>query len=66
MLGEAVRKRRKALGISQERLAELVDVHRNYIGLVERGEQNLTIDSLLRIAKSLKCKMQDIIVDAGI
>ncbi len=49
-IGLAVRSRRKALGLSQERLAELADMHRNYVGLVERGEKNLTVEMLFRIA----------------
>ena len=58
-LGITIRKRRLALGLSQERLAELIDCHRNYVGTVERGEQNITIDMLVRFAKALKCKMPD-------
>ena len=65
-LGYAIRARRSALGLSQERLAELADVHRNYIGLVERGQQNLTVESLVRIARALNCKASDILRDAGV
>lgn len=65
-LGYAIRARREALGISQERLAESVECHRNYIGLVERGEQNATIDSLVRFARALKCKVSDLLRDAGL
>jgi len=65
-IGFAIRTRRDALGVSQERLAEFTERHRNYIGLVERGEQNITIDSLVRIAKALKCKVSDILCDAGL
>lgn len=65
-LGYAIRARRDVIGVSQERLAEFADVHRNYIGLVERGEQNLTMDSLVRIARALKCRPSDLIRDAGL
>ena len=65
-LGDAIRDRRKARKLSQEKLAERADVHRNYIGLIERGEQNITIESLVKIAKALKCKVMDLVVDAGI
>jgi transcriptional regulator with XRE-family HTH domain len=51
--------------VSQEKLAEFADVHRNYIGLVERAEQNLTLDSLVRIAGALKCKPSDLMKQAG-
>ena len=56
-LGDAIRARRKELGYSQEKLAELIDCHRNYVGNVERGEQNLTIDMLVRFAKALEAEL---------
>ncbi len=65
-IGTAIKRRRKAIGESQERFAEMADCHRNYVGLVERGEQNLTVDSLVRIAKALNCKVSEILADAGL
>jgi transcriptional regulator with XRE-family HTH domain len=65
-LGCAVRAQRDALGLSQERLAELADCHRNYIGLVERGEQNVTVGNLVRIARALKCKVSGLLARAGL
>lgn len=65
-IGYAVRARRDQLGLSQERFAELADCHRNYVGLVERGEQNLTLDGMVKFAKALKCKASAILVDAGL
>lgn len=56
LLGLSVRARREDQGHSQEKLAELVGCHRNYIGLVERGQQNLSVEMLSRIAKALDCK----------
>ena len=64
-LGLAIRKRRETLGLSQESLAEASDCHRNYIGTVERGVQNITIDMLTRFADGLKCKAGDLLKDAG-
>ncbi len=52
-LGSEIRKRRIALGLSQEQLAERVDCHRNYVGNVERGEQNVTVDMVARFARAL-------------
>lgn len=44
---------RQAQGISQEALADLCGLHRTYIGSVERGERNISIDNIARIAESL-------------
>jgi transcriptional regulator with XRE-family HTH domain len=49
-----VRLRRKAFGLSQEELADEAEVDRTYISQVERGQRNLTISVLNRIAKALK------------
>jgi transcriptional regulator with XRE-family HTH domain len=52
--GDNIRGFRNKLGVSQEKLAEYADLHRTYIGSVERGEYNLTLHTLERIAKALK------------
>ena len=65
-LGKAIRARRKGLGLSQEKLAEHIDCHRNYVGLVERGTQNLTVDMLCRFAKGLKCTVAQLMQEAGL
>ena len=64
--GAAVRIRRRATGLSQEEFAEKVDCHRNFVGRIERGEQNPTVDTLVRIARALKCKVRDIIIEADL
>ncbi|WP_413175605.1 helix-turn-helix domain-containing protein [Anabaena azotica] len=51
--GETVRKVRKAKGLSQEQLAELAGLHRNYIGGVERGERNIALLNIILIAHAL-------------
>ncbi|MEY4903958.1 MAG: hypothetical protein RLZZ292_1773 [Bacteroidota bacterium] len=55
-IGKNVRILREARGISQEELAFRADVHRAYIGQVERSERNLTINSLEKIASGLEVK----------
>lgn len=55
---ENLREARKAQGISQEKLAELAELHRTYIGSVERGERNITIDNMERLARALGVTIQ--------
>jgi transcriptional regulator with XRE-family HTH domain len=51
--GQAVRKLRLAKGLSQEHLAELADIHRTYIGDVERGARNISLVNMTKIATAL-------------
>lgn len=51
--GEKMQKVRKAKGISQEELAARLSMHRNYIGMIERGERNPTIRTLYKVSKAL-------------
>ena len=55
LFGTRVRELRAERGLSQERLAELAKLHRNYVGGVERGERNLTFSSLCQICSGLNC-----------
>jgi len=48
-----IRKRRKQLRLSQERLAALCNLHRTYIGAIERGEKRITVVTLGKIARAL-------------
>lgn len=52
-LGEAVRRLRKARGLTQEDLSGLAELHHNHIGGIERGERNITVKSLLALARAL-------------
>jgi transcriptional regulator with XRE-family HTH domain len=56
-----VRKLRQERGLSQERLAELSDLHRTYVGSVERGERNVSIDNMERLAMALRVKLRDLL-----
>lgn len=51
--GLRVRTLRNTLGISQEKLAEKAGVHRTYIGMIERGEKNITLSNIEKIASAL-------------
>lgn len=63
-LGDAVRAKRKSLGISQEALATISGVERSNMGKIERGENNLSVLNLVRIADALDCRAADILADA--
>lgn len=52
-LGAEVRRRRIELGLTQDVLGERAGIHRNYIGMLERGERNATVLTLLRVAEGL-------------
>lgn len=51
--GRRVRKRRLELGVSQEELGERCGLHRTYIGSAERGERNVSLTNIVRIATAL-------------
>ena len=56
-LGKRIRNYRTARGLSQEKLAELSGCHPTYIGQVERGEKNATIESIEKIASALRVSL---------
>lgn len=59
-LGERVRQLRKKHGLSQEALSFRAKIHRTYIGAVERGEQNVSIVNIERIAKALNVSLAEL------
>ena len=56
-----LRKYRLEKGLSQEALADLAGLHRTYIGSVERGERNISIDNIERLAQALDCQVIDLL-----
>jgi transcriptional regulator with XRE-family HTH domain len=55
-LGKKIRLARKLRGVSQENLALMCRVDRSYMGRIERGEANLTLEKLYQVAQSLDCE----------
>jgi len=58
--GEHLGQLRKKKGITQEKLADLVDVHRTYIGFIEQGKRNPSIANIYKISKALKVSLKDL------
>lgn len=56
---------RRRLGLSQEACAEKCELHRTYIGAVERGERNITLETLDRIAHALGTTPQELLLPGG-
>ena len=62
-VGFRVRERRAAAGLTQARLAEKCGLHRTFVGSVERGERNVALLSLRRIAKALRVTPAELLAD---
>ncbi len=65
-VGAAMRARRTELGYSQDTFADLINMHRAYYSSLERGERNLTLQTLMRVAKGLKSKASELLKLAGV
>ncbi|TDX20276.1 helix-turn-helix domain-containing protein [Pectobacterium versatile] len=61
LFGKKLRAKRKNLGISQEKLALLTDIDRSYVGRIERGEVNITLEKLYQFAEVLNCDAKDLL-----
>jgi transcriptional regulator with XRE-family HTH domain len=64
--GEAVRSTRLEMGISQESLADIAGIDRSYMGGVERGEHNLVLINMKRIANALEVPISSVMGKAGL
>ena len=65
MIGDAIRLHRKKADLTQEKLAEAVNLNPKYIGEVERGEKIISIEALLRIAKTVKVPVREFFRGVG-
>ena len=64
-VGRAIRARREASGKSQDDFADAIDMHRAYYSAIERGEKNVTLRTLKRVAEGLRVRMSEILRDIG-
>lgn len=58
--GRAVRQRRQKLGVSQEAFADLCKLDRTYIGGIERGERNVALLNIQKIASALQIRLSEL------
>jgi len=65
-LGRAVRNHRENADLSQDELAWRAEIHRAYMGTIERGGQNITVFKLFQIARALGLKPSDLLKDIGL
>lgn len=65
-LGRAIRAERKAANLSQEALADAAGIDRSHMGKIERGERNVTLLNIAKIADALERKPSDLLVIAGL
>lgn len=66
LLGAAIRARRKSLNFSQEVLAHQAGIDRSHMGKIERGERNVTLLNVAKLAEALSCRPSDLLIDAGL
>ncbi len=64
--GRALKKRRMELGISQEELGERAGLHRTYIADIERGERNLALENIEKLARALELPISVFFADYGV
>jgi transcriptional regulator with XRE-family HTH domain len=63
IFAKRIREIRIRNGLSQEKLAELSNLHRTYVSSVERGERNITVDNMERLASALGVDLRELLTD---
>lgn len=63
-LGSVIYRRRVELGFSQEKLALIAEIERSHVGRVERGDNNVTVLVLVKLAKALNMSVEDLMREA--
>jgi transcriptional regulator with XRE-family HTH domain len=63
LFGEQLREKRALVGVSQEELAFRSGLHRTYVGSVERGERNISLENIFVLADALECDPRELIPD---
>ncbi len=58
-----MRRARQERGLTQEELAEIVGLHRTYVGSVERGERNVSVDNMEALAQALEEPLPDLLTE---
>lgn len=61
--GQKIRYYRKKKKLSQEKLAELANLHRTYIGQIETGKRNIALKNIIKLAKALGVSTKDLMQD---
>ena len=63
-LGDTIRAKRRALGFSQDSFADHCGLHRTYMGGIERGERNVSLVNIIKIAHALDLTASKLFIDA--
>ncbi|MCE9957571.1 helix-turn-helix domain-containing protein [Aeromonas rivipollensis] len=61
IFGEKLRQKRSRMGLSQDGLALLAEIDRSYVGRIERGEVNITLEKAYQLAEVLQCDIRDLL-----
>lgn len=65
VFAQNLRRVRQQQGLSQEALADLAGLHRTYVGSVERGERNISIDNMETLADALRVSLLDLLTQTS-